>query len=134
MADKFTLTGRVVEHHAAPRFVLAFAPCADGGWRATSPKFIDRDAFDFDADTLAGLMNAAGEFFAAHVRADWVQRRVAARARELGMTGYAIARDTGWAVSEDHVRDYLTGKKSMGSHKLQHVLRVLRLDVVSLRE
>lgn len=132
MPKNFTLTGRVVEHHAAPRFVIAFAPCADGGWRATSPKFINSDALDYDADTLAGLMSEAGDFFAAHVRADWVQRRVADRARELGLTAYAIAAACGHAVSQDHVRAYLRGEKSMGSHKLQHVLRVLGLDVTPI--
>lgn len=63
------------------------------------------------------------------VRADWVQRRVADRARELNLTAYAISKACGGAVSEDHVHAYLRGEKSMGSHKLQHVLRVLRLDV-----
>ncbi len=63
-------------------------------------------------------------------RADWIQARVIARAAELGLSSYEIAKRTAGGVSEDHVRDYLTRRKSMGSHKLQHVLRVLGLDVV----
>jgi hypothetical protein len=60
---------------------------------------------------------------------DWVQARVIERAAELGLTAYAIAQRTEGAVSEDHVRAYLTKSKSMGSHKLQHVLRVLGLTI-----
>ncbi len=60
---------------------------------------------------------------------DWIQARVIARARELQLTSYAIAQRTEGAVSEDHVRAYLTRAKSMGSHKLQHVLRVLGLRI-----
>lgn len=60
---------------------------------------------------------------------DWVQDAVIARAEKLALSSYAIAQLTGGAVSEDHVRDYLTRRKSMGSHKLQHVLRALRLRV-----
>jgi hypothetical protein len=73
-------------------------------------------------------MREAGDFFAANVRRDWLQEAVIEKADKLGLTSYAIAKATGNAVSEDHVRDYLTRKKSMGSHKLQHVLRVLFLD------
>ena len=61
---------------------------------------------------------------------DWIQSAVIARARELGLTAYAIAKATDGAVSEDHVRAYLTRRKSMGSHKLQHVLRVLGMTLV----
>jgi hypothetical protein len=61
---------------------------------------------------------------------DWVQARVIARARELEMTAYAIAKTSDGRVSEDHVQAYLTKRKSMGSHKLQHVLRALRLEIL----
>lgn len=60
---------------------------------------------------------------------DLIQDVVIKRAAQLGLTSYAIAQMTGGAVSEDHVRAYLTHRKSMGSHKLQHVLRVLKLRV-----
>lgn len=60
---------------------------------------------------------------------DWLQDAVIARAAKLGLTAYAIAQATGGKVSEDHVRAYLTRSKSMGSHKLQHVLVVLGLEV-----
>lgn len=61
---------------------------------------------------------------------DWIQSRVIARANELGLTAYAIAQKTGGRVSNDHVKDYLERRKSMGSHKLQHVLTVLGLEIV----
>jgi hypothetical protein len=54
---------------------------------------------------------------------------VIARAGELGLSAYAIAQQTRGAVSEDHVLAYLSRRKSMGSHKLQHLLRVLGLDI-----
>jgi hypothetical protein len=60
---------------------------------------------------------------------DWIQQAVIARAKALGLTAYRIAQMTDGAVSEDHVQAYLTRRKSMGSHKLQHVLRVLDLDI-----
>lgn len=61
---------------------------------------------------------------------DWIQDRVIARADELQLNANEIATRTNGAVSDDHVRDYLNRKKSMGSHKLAPVLRVLGLDVV----
>lgn len=124
----YALVGRVVRRTIRPRFTITFRE----QWGGFNVNWIDDPVLD--ADYLARLMREAGEFFRAHVRTDWVQQIVAARARELGMTAYRIAKETGGAVSQDHVQDYLTGKKSMGSHKLQHVLRVLKLDVVSLRE
>lgn len=60
---------------------------------------------------------------------DWLQDKVIARAAHLGLTAYAIAKATGGKVSEDHIQAYLTRKKSMGSHKLQHVLTALGLQV-----
>lgn len=60
---------------------------------------------------------------------DSIQAIVIARAAELGLTAYAIAKLTGDAVGPDHVKDFLEKRKHMGSHKLQHVLRVLGLTV-----
>lgn len=62
---------------------------------------------------------------------DWIQDTVIDRAAQLEKTAYRIAQDCFHAVSEDHINDYLRRRKSMGSHKLQHVLRVLRLKVVA---
>ena len=61
---------------------------------------------------------------------DWIQDTVIARASILEKSAYRIAVDCGHAVSEDHINDYLRRRKSMGSHKLQHVLKVLGLKVV----
>ena len=63
-------------------------------------------------------------------RDDWIQAAVIKRAEQLELTSYKIALLTEGQVSEDHVRDYLTRRKSMGSHKLQHVLKALGLTVV----
>ena len=60
---------------------------------------------------------------------DIIQETVIRRADQLGLSSYAIAQLTGGAVSEGHVRQYLIRRSSMGSHKLQHVLRVLKLEV-----
>ena len=60
---------------------------------------------------------------------DWIQAACIERAKELRLNASEIARLTEGAVSDDHVRDYLTRRKSMGSHKLQHVLKVLGLTI-----
>jgi hypothetical protein len=62
-------------------------------------------------------------------RMDWIQAAVIDRANELGLSSYEIAKRTGGRVSEDHVRDYVMGAKSMGSHKLQHVMKALGLTI-----
>jgi hypothetical protein len=60
---------------------------------------------------------------------DWIQETVIQRAATLGLTAYKVAQATGGAVSEEHVRNYLQRRKSMGSHKLQHVLDALGLAI-----
>lgn len=60
---------------------------------------------------------------------DWIQEEVIARAADLGLSAYAIARKTAGEVSEDLVRAYLTRDKSMRSSKLQHVLTALGLRI-----
>jgi hypothetical protein len=65
---------------------------------------------------------------------DWIQDAVIARAKVLGLTAYAIAQRTDGRVSADHVQAYLTRRKSMGSHKLQHVLWALGLQLVAMVE
>jgi hypothetical protein len=47
----------------------------------------------------------------------------------LGLTAHAIAKAARGRVSENHVHDYLTRRKSMGSQELQHVLAVLGLAI-----
>lgn len=62
---------------------------------------------------------------------DWVQERVIARAAELGLTAYAVAQSVAEHVSASHVYDYLARRKSMGSHKLAHLLTALRLTIIA---
>lgn len=64
---------------------------------------------------------------------DWIQERVIARTKERGLTAYAIAQMTGGKVSHDHVKDFLERRKSMGSHKLQHILLALEIDLAAKR-
>lgn len=125
----FRLVGRVVHHTARPRFSVTMTPRGDGGWDGADAAWIDKP--EPDARKLASLMREVGEFFAANLRRDWIQEAVIARAAELGLTAYALAKLTGGAVSEDHVKDYLERRKSMGSHKLQHLLAALGLTVTA---
>jgi hypothetical protein len=60
---------------------------------------------------------------------DWIQEAVIARARVLGLNPLQISQQTGGKVSDDHIREFLNRRKSMGSHKLQHVLRALDLRI-----
>lgn len=62
---------------------------------------------------------------------DWIRARVIARANELGLTAYGIAKATEGRVSTNHIRCYLAGEKSLTSSKLQHVLTVLGLQISS---
>lgn len=131
MPANFTHVGRVVTHTAAPHFSVTFQPNQDGGWDGTDIKFSPDTPLP-SAQTLARLMREVGDYFAAAERRDWVQDRVIARAQELGLTAYALSQATGGAVSPEHVKNYLERRASMGSHKLQHVLRALRLDVAPI--
>lgn len=134
MTERFTICGRIVTHTKRPRFQMQFRPGVGGEWSGFMiPGSLDADASP-DAAALARLSREAGEFFAAHLNRDWVQEAVIARAAELQLSAYALAQATGWAVSPDHVLAYLNRKKSMGSHKLQHLLRALGLSVVALEK
>ena len=61
---------------------------------------------------------------------DRIRDVVAERAHALGLTAYEIAKRTGGLVTEAHICRFLAGRVSMGSRKLQHVLRVLALKIV----
>jgi predicted transcriptional regulator len=63
--------------------------------------------------------------------ADWIQAAVVARTAQLGLTGVELARRSG--VSQPHVADYLAGRSTMGSWKLQHVLTALGLALRPVR-
>lgn len=124
---KFSHIGRVVTHDDWPRFTITFVPQADKSLLARGAVWVDDPPTD--ATIIARLMREAGDYYAKHRLDDWVQRACVVRADRLGLTAYAIAKATGGAVSDDHVKDFLAGRHSMGSHKLQHVLRVLGLEL-----
>ena len=56
-----------------------------------------------------------------------IRAAVVAAKDRLGLTAYAIARQTNGAVSDDMLRLYLTGKSDLTSEKLDAVLRVLKI-------
>ena len=60
---------------------------------------------------------------------DAIRETVIARAAELNLSAYAVAKLTGGKVSQSHIRAFMNRKKSMGSEKLQHVLKALRLRI-----
>jgi hypothetical protein len=147
-AENFTHVGRAVTHTARPRFVVVFAPgeqaapaetlhgpagiacgasttCNGQPWHAAKVEWIDEPPRD--AKVLSRLLRLAADHWQEHWREDWLMEAAIARAEALGLTAYEIAKRTGWAVSADHVKDYLSRKKSMGSNRLQHVLKVLGL-------
>jgi hypothetical protein len=124
--NRFKILGRVVTHTARPRFSLTFKKHPNGGWESDGPVFTDDPPKD--AALLARLMREAGDFFAANVRGDWMREAVIARAKKLGVSSYEIAKGIGNAASEDSIADYLKRGNSMGSHKLQHVIRFLWPD------
>jgi hypothetical protein len=104
----------------------------DGTWQAiaafASVKAA-KAAMVFHALGRAWRVSSDPESLPGGERYDWLQSAVIARAAALKLTAYAIAKLTDGKVSEDHVKDYLLRRKSMGSHKLQHVLRVLGMEV-----
>lgn len=63
-------------------------------------------------------------------KGDWIAERVIARAAELNLTAYAIAKRTEGAVTENAVKDFLSRRCSLSSRKLQHLFKVLGLTVV----
>lgn len=65
------------------------------------------------------------------INQDTIRDVVVARAAKLNMSAYAIAQACGGAVNEDTVRKYLRGDASMGSDRLQHVFKALRLRVAA---
>jgi hypothetical protein len=48
---------------------------------------------------------------------------------ELGFNPNQVAEKLDGIVSRSHVCDYLTRRSSMGSHKVQHLLKVLNLEI-----
>ena len=127
--EKFKLVGRVVHHTTRPRFTVTLTPRDDGTFEAFGEAVHWIDKPDPDAKALAKLMREAGDFAAKNIRKDWLQEAVIARAAELGLTAYAVAKLTGDHVTADHVKDYLERRKSMGSHKLQAVLLALGMKI-----
>jgi hypothetical protein len=62
---------------------------------------------------------------------DAIQEACIQRAAELGISHSQIATELGDLISADHTLDYLSRRKSMGSHLLQHLLARLGLTVTT---
>ena len=60
---------------------------------------------------------------------DWIQEIVIARCKELDFTAHRIALLAENRIDELHIHRFVTRRASMGSHKLQHVLKVLGLTI-----
>ncbi len=65
----------------------------------------------------------------AGVGPDAIQDACIARMAALGLTAYEVAELLEGKVSASHVYDYLARRKSMGSHKLVHLLDALGLEL-----
>lgn len=129
MKPLYVITGLTVERTVSPRFRAVFTRTAENDLAAEGDAITWIDTPPLDAALLARVMREAGDALHHDLLRDDIQNIVIARAAALGLTSYAIAKNTNGRVSEDHVRDYLTRRKSMGSHKLQHVLLALGLEV-----
>ncbi len=64
---------------------------------------------------------------------DKIQEQCIRRMRRLGLNPNLVAAKAA-EVSRTHVCDYLSRRKSMGSHKLQYVLRALGLGITETKE
>ncbi len=60
---------------------------------------------------------------------DDIQERCIASMLKLGMNPNQVADAVGGKIARSHVCDFLTRRASIGSHKLQHLLPVLKLDI-----
>ncbi len=58
---------------------------------------------------------------------DPIRELIIQRAQFLSKTAYGIARDSG--LSPDHVKNYLMRRSSMTTERLQHVFKVLGLEI-----
>ena len=58
---------------------------------------------------------------------DHIRQAIQARAAQLGLTAYALAKLAG--MSEETVRPYLQGKRDMTSKKVDKLLEALGLEV-----
>lgn len=60
---------------------------------------------------------------------DELQEKCIARAREMRLTPYALDIKTGGKVSQRHIEAFLERRCSLSSHKLQHLLKALDLEL-----
>ena len=60
---------------------------------------------------------------------DSIQERCIAQMLKLGMNPNQVADAVEGKIARSHVCDFLTRRASIGSHKLQHLLPVLKLEI-----
>ena len=63
---------------------------------------------------------------------DTIQEQCIARMEMLGLNPNQVAGLLDGRVSRSHVCDYLTRRASIGSHKLQHLLAALNLNITTI--
>ena len=62
---------------------------------------------------------------------DAIQDQLIARMEALALNPNKVAELVDGQVSRSHVCDYLTRRASIGSHKLQHMLNALKMELVA---
>ncbi|HTV49181.1 MAG TPA: hypothetical protein VMG59_12135 [Phycisphaerae bacterium] len=62
---------------------------------------------------------------------DEIQEAVIAKVEKLGLNSYSLGQAVDGKISQRHIYDYLHRRKSMGSNKLQHLLKVLGMKIMS---
>ena len=60
---------------------------------------------------------------------DAIQERCIARMHELSLNPNRVAELVGDRISRAHVCDYLSRRSGMGTHKVQHLLAALGLEI-----
>lgn len=107
--------------------------CVSEGWADTAD---DAGAFLSRLDQLFGRLDPYYPAWVSYHGADpdgggrgWVWRYSAARAAELGLSSYEIARRAGGAMTEETVRRYLTGRQGLGVAKWEAIAHVLGITL-----
>jgi hypothetical protein len=121
---RFTIRGRFVDHNNYPRCTV----CVDCDLVGSVDVWLDPPP-ESD-ESVRTIIDDAVCFYRNHCRDDWIQASVAKEMDVQGLTSTDVEELSGGAVPASHIDRYRNRKASMGSHKLQHILRVLGLSIV----
>lgn len=97
-------------------------------------EILRRAAAGHSAATIAKEMerwpNAVAQVIDRDRLRDCLQDQVIARAAEFGWDANRLDVETAGRIGAEHIRGFLARERSMGSHKIQHLLRALRGRIV----